>query len=281
MKPIKRLLLALMVTILLASCSVDDPIYETEHPEHGKITLVTDWSKIGEGIAKPSSYIIEMNGEKETATTDKHTIDYLFDAGTYRGYVYNQAEHITVTDGIATVTTSGGIVESMPGWFFSANIDVEIKKNTHHEVTATMQQQVRLLNIELTITDGDLDNIATVEASLSGVANAMNFKDNTYSGTGLKVEPVFTKNANKLIAAVRLMGLTGEVQNLTLNITYNNGGTQQIVSDVSSNLTDFNKDKLKPLTLKGDAKIFMTVDMQTTITKWEIQDTINGNAEVQ
>ncbi|GAA6253691.1 hypothetical protein F050043D4_47260 [Bacteroides thetaiotaomicron] len=276
MKRLKLLLIA-AASVALASCGTDEPIYDTPHPTQGKITLTTDWSKIGEGITKPASYTIEIGGQKVTATADKYTIDNLFDAGTYRIYAYNTAEHITVADGVATVAITAGVVAPMPGWLFSASDEVEIKKDTHHEFTATMIQQVRQLNIELTVTDGDINSIESITASLSGVANAMNLKDGTYSGTGLKVAPVFTKSGNKLIASVRLIGITSEAQNLTLDINYTSGLPQQVTSDVSSKLTGFGTDKHIPLTLTGNISITSSgigVNFDSEISGWETQGDI-------
>lgn len=279
MKRIKFLLIA-VASVALCSCGVDEPIYNTPHPTEGKITLITDWSVIGEGITKPAGYTIEIGRQKYTATSDKYTIANLFDAGAYRFYAYNTAEHITAVDGTATVaTTISTTVAPNPGWFFSASEEVEVKEDTDHDFTAVMRQQVRQLDIELTVTDGDIGNIESVTASLSGVANAMNLKDGTYSGTGLKVEPIFTKNGNKLIASVRLIGLTSEVQSFTLDITYSGGSTQQIVSDVSSKLTGFATDKHKPVTLSGDISISKSgIAFNSEISGWESQGNVDIDA---
>ena len=40
----KKIVLFLGSVLLLASCDVKDPIYNTPHPDHGMITLTTDWS---------------------------------------------------------------------------------------------------------------------------------------------------------------------------------------------------------------------------------------------
>lgn len=272
--------------LAFASCSVDEPIYDTPHPQHGKITLTTDWSKIGEGITKPASYTIEVGEHKVTATADKHIIDNLFEAGTYRGYAYNTAEHITISNGIAivgTVTRAATTIEVLPGWFFSASDEVEIKKDTHHEFTAVMHQQIRLLNIELTVTDGDINNIESVTASLSGVANTIDLKTGICSGTGLKVVPVFTKSDNKLIASVRLIGLTTETQNLTLDINYTVGSPQQLTTDMSNYLTGFSTDKHIPITLTGNISITsgIGIDFNSTISGWDSQGQVGGDANEQ
>jgi len=276
-----RITMTIALALLLASCGSDDSIDETR----GTITLTADWSQMGEGITKPASYLIEVGGQKVTATADTYTIDHLFEEGTYRGYAYNTAAHITVSNGMATVSGVNGsstTVEPAPGWFFSASDEVEIKKDTHHKFTAVMQQQIRLLNIELTVTDGGIDNLESVTASLSGVANTIDLKTGICSGTGLKVEPVFAKSGNKLIASVRLIGLTAETQNLTLNITYIGGSQQQITSDVSSQLTGFGTDKHLPMTLSGNIGVSESGTIfNSEISGWESQGQVGGDADEQ
>lgn len=46
---IYQLIGAVAIATLLAGCDVKDPIYNTPHPDHGTVTLTTDWSGIGRG----------------------------------------------------------------------------------------------------------------------------------------------------------------------------------------------------------------------------------------
>jgi len=280
-----KISMTIAAALALVSCGLDEPIYETANPQYGTITLITDWSKMGEGITKPANYTIEVGGHKVTANKDKYTIEHLFEEGTYRGYVYNTAEHITVSNGLATVgsvNNSSTTIEPSPSWFFSASDQVEIKKDTHYEFTAVMRQQIRQLNIELTVTDGDINNIQSVTASLSGVANTIDLKTDVCSGVGLKVEPVFTKNGNKFIASVRLIGLTDEAQNLALDITYVGGSQEQITSNMSNQLTGFGTDKHLPMTLSGSISISESgAIFNSEISGWESQGHISGDADEQ
>lgn len=266
-----------LFSLIVTSCTCKE--YLMEPP---KVILTTDWTNRTEGTTIPSAYTVIINNQSLTCETVTNTLPEL-DAGTYPLAVYNPVDKITLNEISATaaVSTSGNIVDAQPGYLFYSALDIEFENDKEKAVTVVMQQQVRLLNIELTITSGDIDNIESVTASLSGVANGMDMKTDTYSGTGLKVIPVFRLDGNKLVSSVRLIGLTAEVQKLTLDITYRNGTRQQIVSDVSSLLAGFNHDKHKPLTLKGNAEIFSVIEIQTDITGWEVQDEISGNAEIQ
>lgn len=245
-----------------------------------KVTLTTDWTNRTEGIDIPSEYTVVINNQNIIVRTATNALPEL-EAGTHPVTIYNYADKVTINGSTATVSTSGSIVDTLPGYLFYSILDAVYENDKENNITTVMKQQIRQLNIELTITEGDVDQIESIIASLSGVANTMDLKTNTYSGTGLKVEPVFTKNGNKLIASVRLIGLTAETQKLTLDIKYKSGAKQQIVSDVSSLFTNFGTNKHQPLTLKGNAEVFTAIETQITIEAWDIQDIINDNTTIK
>jgi len=86
---------------------VKDPIYNTPHPEQGAITLVTDWSGIGEGLTAPASYTVEAGDYSATLTGTTNLLEPLFEPGSYCLHIYNTPQHITVS-GI-TATVAGGL----------------------------------------------------------------------------------------------------------------------------------------------------------------------------
>lgn len=53
------MLLSGWMPLFLTGCNVEDPIHETPHPEHGKITLTTDWTTRSTGINIPSNYTVK------------------------------------------------------------------------------------------------------------------------------------------------------------------------------------------------------------------------------
>ncbi|MBK5720794.1 FimB/Mfa2 family fimbrial subunit [Dysgonomonas sp. Marseille-P4677] len=262
-----------LFSVILPSCTKEELV----NPP--KVTLTTDWTNRNEGVAIPSPYTVVLNNKNLTFHSATNTLPEL-EAGTYPITIYNPADKITINGSTATVATSGSIVDAQPGWFFSSSLDAVFENDKEESLTAVMQQQVRLLNIELTITDGDIANIESVTASLSGVANILEMKTGVCSGAGLKVKPVFAQNGNKLSASLRLIGLTAEKQELILDITYKSKVDQQIISDVSSLLTGFNNnDKYKPLKLTGDMEIFTAIGIESTIKGWALQDEIISEIE--
>ena len=267
---IRQCLIVAATALSLAACDVKDPIYNTPHPEQGAITLVTDWSGIGEGLTAPASYTVEAGGYSATLT------------GTTNLHIYNTPQHITVSGITATVAGASGnvdgagpFVQEMPGWLFTDAVDAVIEPDTEQTFTAVMQQQVRQLTLVIEPTGSTTDRIEHIEGYLSGVAGTLDFSAGIYA-TPTNVELQFAKitsgaNAGKYAATVRLLGIAGEQQKLNAIIRFTGGSPEalNLTSDLTTELAAFNADKRKPLTLGGKVVETPTgADFSATITDW-------------
>lgn len=269
--------------LLLAACDVKDPIHDTPHPDHGKITLTTDWSERGTGIDIPASYTVKVGEYSATVSGATNTIDNLFLPDTYRAYIYNTAEHITVSGTVVTVAGTAGNVDGVgafvhnaPGWLFTSTVDATIEKDTDHELTAAMQQQVRQLTLVIEPTGGTPERIESISGYLSGAASTLNIDNGTHgnaSNVALEFAPITTgADAGKWSAAVRLLGTAGAQQRLIATIKFTGGspGGLTLDSDLSADLSAFNTDKKTPLTLGGKVVETPTgIGFTATITGWE------------
>ena len=54
--------------VLLSSC-VKDTLYDTPHPDYGKIAVTADWSARGEGIDIPTTWTVTMGDYTGTETS--------------------------------------------------------------------------------------------------------------------------------------------------------------------------------------------------------------------
>jgi len=250
---------------LFTSC---DTIIDLEEPPKGKIILYTDWSKRTEGISLPANYRVIIDNVTLNFKETSNPLPEL-EAGKYPIVIYNSPENITINGTNITVATTDNKVEAFPGWLFTSITQAEYSDFKEETITANMVQQVRQLSFEMDITGGDPAALQSVTATLTGVANGMDFKANTYSGTGLTVTPEMTIEGNKLKGSVRLIGLTSEEQVLTLDIIYTTGKTQQIISNISNRLSNFNYDKYKTITLTSDMQITNEAGFEATIEPWE------------
>lgn len=269
--------------LLLGSCDVKDPIYNSAHPEQGTVMLTTDWSHIGGGIALPESYTVKAADFLTVVSDAANTLDHLFEPGTYEFYVYNTPEHITVTGTTVTVSSAsvsvaqaGTFINNTPGWFFSGSAKALIEKDKEHRLTAAMQQQIRQLTLIIELTGGTAARVEEITATLTGVAGAFDFKNGTYAASS-SVTLAFSKitdgaDAGKWKADVRLLGILGSQQLLTGTILFtDNTPTDNFNSDLSTSLTSFNNDKRNPLKLDGTVVETPTeAGFTSTIKEWEI-----------
>lgn len=272
----KNILLAFVGAVsLLSGCDVKDPIYDTPHPQHGKITLTTDWTGRTEGINVPAGYTVQIGDYSATLSGATNTIDNLFTPGTYHVYIYNTADNISVSGTTATADYAAG----NPGPFFSCAMDAAIEKDKEHTFTAVMKQQVRRLTLVIEPEGDAVDRIVGITASLSGVAGTLDIKDDTH-GSATSVPLAFTKiaagtDAGKWTATAWLLGITGGEKKLTGTISFTDGNPADmpLESDLTAELASFNADKKTPLALGSTlVETPAGTGFTATIDKWETID---------
>ena len=286
-------MMGMAAAVLLSSC-VKDTLYDTPHPDYGKIAVTADWSARGEGIDIPATWTVTMGDYTGTETSATHAPDHLFAPGSYTLAVWNPAEGITVSGTTATVAAATGnragmdaFVDNAPGWFFTHTEQVSIEKDKDYPLTAVMQQQVRELTLMIEPAGDAADRIESIGGTLSGAAGTLDFATGTH-GTPSEVELHFTKitegdDAGKWMATVRLLGIAGDAQRLTATLTYTDGNPQptSLNSDLTSALNGFNDGKTAPLTLGGTiAETPGEAGFTGEITDWETVDGGGVDAEM-
>ena len=146
-------MMGMAAAVLLSSC-VKDTLYDTPHPDSGKIAVTADWSARGEGIDIPTTWTVTMGDYTGTETSATHAPNHLFAPGSYTLAVWNPTEGITVNGTTATIAAATGtragtdtFVNNAPGWFFTYTEQVTIEKDKDYPLTAAMKQQVRELTL--------------------------------------------------------------------------------------------------------------------------------------
>lgn len=246
----KNLLMALpgvAAVLLLYACDVKDPIYETDHPGYGKITLTTDWSNRTSGVEVPASYTVKVGEYSATVSGSTNTINNQFAPDTYRAYIYNTVDNIAVNGTTTTVASAaapagqtGAFVNNAPGWFFSSALDAKIEADKHHEFIAVMRQQVVELSFTVTPSGGTADKIESITGVLGGVAGAMNI-DNGERSASSSVAMNFAKQPDGTWkATVRLLGIVGDSQPLTTTVKFTGGnpGDVEDTTDIHDEIDD-------------------------------------------
>lgn len=272
-----------MAALTLTGC-VKDELFDTPHPGKGRITVTADWNARGEGIAIPESWNLSMGDYHGTETTATHAPDHLFEPGSYSLVAWNPATDISVSGTSASVTsTADGCISGELGWLFTSVQEVTIEADRDHAFTATMQQQVRQLTLTIRLTGDAAERVEGISGRLSGVAGTMDFASDTY-GAPSSVALNFTKitqgeNAGAWTATVRLLGITGESQQLTGGITYagDNLPSTPIASDMTALLAGLNDNNTVPLSLACDLETPTQAGVTATIIDWEVQEEVNAD----
>lgn len=269
---------AVLAAISLASC-VKDELYNTPHPDSGAVVVTADWSDRNSDADIPQTYILSIDGQEQEASRETNVLNRLLSAGKYTLAAYNKPDQVTVANNTASVNaTSAKHINPMPSYLFASVQDINVVADDTLRVTARMKQLIRRLNLELTATEGDYSRVQSATATLSGVASVADMATGERSAAA-QVTNTFRQDGNKFTLFFRLLGIvTTEAQTLTVDITFNNGDTQQIVSDVTESMKNFN-DEAEPIKLKGNLLLPVEATVTgATITGWNEVDGGAGDA---
>lgn len=269
---------AVLAAILLASC-VKDELYNTPHPDSGAVVVTADWSDRNSDADIPQTYILSIDGQEQEVSRETNVLNRLLSAGKYTLTAYNKPDQVTVANNTASVNaTSAKHINPMPGYLFASVQDINVVADDTLRVTARMKQLIRRLNLELTATEGDYSRVQSATATLSGVASVADMATGERSAAA-QVTNTFRQDGNKFTLFFRLLGIvTTEAQTLTVDITFNNGDTQQIVSDVTESMKNFNNEA-EPIKLKGNLLLPVEATVTgATITGWNEVDGGTGDA---
>ena len=289
MKPTRYIpILAAAAPALLTASCVKDTLYNTPHPNHGKITVTADWSARGEGIDIPATWTLSMGDYTGTETAATHAPDHLFAPGSYTLVAWNPAEGITVSGTTATVApasgsqTTGTFIDNAPGWFFTHTEQVTIEKDTDYPFTAAMKQRVRELQLELEVTQGRPELIQSVTATLSGIAGIFDMEKGQTIGEPTSTVFSFTRDGSRLTADARLLGTMGAVQTMVLDIVFVDGGrTQRTEVDLTEAMKDFNDDMTTAYRVTGTLETPVGMEeCNAEITGWESVEGGDASAEM-
>ena len=268
------LICVICVPWLLASC-VKDELHNTPHPDQGVVSVSVDYPQ-GTG---EEDYTVEVDGEpldegdnaSDPLTPGEHTV-----------LVCNTPEGFIVTDGIAYVERLDGtraltdLIDPLPETLYSGTKTVTVVADDTLHVDLDILQRTRDLRLELTVTEGDPERIAAITGTLSGVAEAYDLRNETLYGEAVSTRPTFTRDGDKVSADLRLLGTMGDAQTLSILLTFSNGDTQSIESDLTEVLAGFHG-STDPFTLTGNLRTPVEGGFSGSIDGWRQAD--GGNAD--
>lgn len=279
--------------LLLASCVKDD-LHDTPHPGQGAVTLSMDWTTTETGTDKPGSFMLHLRGTEsitaEINAAAPGTLPLLL-PGTYSALMYNTPEGFSITTGEAAAGKAASAGESAfagftatvgkasggstllptPGALFTGAAQFTAVADDSLRLAIPVSQRTRRLLLRLTVTEGDPERIASVSGTLTGVAESIRLASGELSGAA-SVVPVFTRSGTGITASLNLLGVTG-TQKLTLLLTFTDGRTQTIESDLTELLAAFNDNRQTALEVSGSLQPPVASESGTSIiTGWEVQE---------
>ena len=86
----KTIIAAVLMPVML-SC-VQDELFNTSHPDTGKIAVTADWSDRGEDVDIPAGWTVSMGDYTGIETGETHEAEFDFEPGKYTLAAYNTPE---------------------------------------------------------------------------------------------------------------------------------------------------------------------------------------------
>lgn len=268
-------ILATALLFSLGGC-VKDELHDTPHPDKGIVAVSIDLPQGASG----EDYTVEIDGTTADGKEGRYTVSDPLPPGEYTVLAYNTPQGFTVTDGIARVERTDGTVRALtdfinplPDYLYSGTERITVMADDTLRMNLDVTQRVRDLHIELTVTEGDPERITGITGTLSGVAEAYDLRNETLYGEAVSTRPTFTRNGDKVSADLCLLGVLGDAQTLTLVLTFTDGRTLTVESDMTEVLSGFGEgDMTQTFAIEGGLRTPLEAGFSATITDWEVVD---------
>ena len=270
-----------LLAFLLASCVKDD-LHRTPHPDRGAAAVTIN---LPQGVSQ-DDFTVEIDGTTAAGREGHYAVSRPLPPGEYTVLAHNTPQGFTIADGIARVERMDGtmraltdFIHPLPGDLYSGTERIIVVADDTLRLDLGVAQRTRELHIRLTVTEGDPDRIASVTGTFSGVAEAYDLRNGTLYGEAVSTRPVFTRSGDRVAADLRLLGIMGDAQTLSVCLTFSNGDRQTIESDLTEVLAGFNGDMESPFTTPGNLETPVGAGVGgSTITGWQAGGGGSGNA---
>lgn len=274
---------SLLLALSIFTSCVKDDLHDTPHPDKGVAAVAINLPQSTSG----DDYTVEIDDATVEEREGHYIVSNPLPPDEYTVLAYNTPQGFTIADGIAHVERTDGtaraltdFINPLPETLYSGTERIIIVADDTLRTDLNVAQRTRDLHIELTVTEGDPDRITGITGTLSDVAEAYDLWNETLYGKAVSTRPVFTRSGDKVSADLRLLGTMGEAQTLTLVLTFTDGLSQTIESDLTKVLAGFNGDMTQPFTVTGSLRTPTEAGLGgCTITDWLPGGSGGGSAE--
>jgi hypothetical protein len=259
-----------MILAFLGSC--EDEKFNTRHPGEGGIILTAEWPDSETAPATYRACVLSQSGViRDFGTLSGTTNSLVVEPGDATLYIYNNAEHIIVSDDrtTATVGSSGTGIAPNPGIFFSYCEQLRTEQDEDLPHTALMNRRTGDLKLSLAIKPAAMiSRVRAVYAELQGAASTVNLQTGALSNPSSVAFPL-PRNAFYAAGTVRLPGFVpSATKSIRLDVEFDNGNTARVTDDLSSLLIGFDASTGSLFTL--NATLSVSPDGSgVTVDGWE------------
>lgn len=226
----------LVAWVVVGASCVKNELYDPS-PE---VVVHIDWSKLT-NIDENDIATVLVGDQKEMLKKGLQPSPFYMEKGAYDAYIYNQPEHIIISNKVATVDadfSSGEIV--YPGLFYSNSLPFTVD-TTITEVQLTPLQRIGLLDITLNFVSVDSSTIQSISGRLNNVAKSFDMeKEKEENPQNYSFD--FTDSK----VSLRILGFTNDTVFLDVNIHPIGDTATSRRIDIKNKVKDFNKDKSVP-----------------------------------
>ena len=239
---LKNLLIVLLAgSAIVFGCKKDEPTESTK--KDSLISFTAKYGEIIEGVAKPEKTVLTIDNTIVDVVDGKFNAEVLGETDTHLIAAYNDAEGVTMNNGVLSLGAEGAQLPSAD-WLFAYAENKKLAK-TSTSLSVTLKQQTKQINVIVRSLGGKSNNISEVTAELTNVAAQRDILNNVYKASASASAKLPEGNRpGSFYGLVRVLGFMPNAENaLKLNFTYTDGTTSTTSVDISGYAEQFNGDK--------------------------------------
>lgn len=277
---------ASLMVLSLTSCVKKD-IFYTPHPDKGAVVAKADFSNRSKECPAPKEYRLLHSccgnaSPYVLPSAEEKNLSELFEPDSHVFYAWNECEGMTVSAGKININIANGNLENMPGYIFTSRMENIIVKDDTTRIVIPMQQRVRDVHFEITVTEGDPELIASVTGTLTGVASIFDIENQSAIGEGQTTTINFSRTGDKLLADVRLLGFIGSSPTLTLDVQFVDNREQTVENaNFAEAVKDFGSNMTETLVLTNNMNTPIGTGLEATIENWQAGNGSGEDIEIQ
>lgn len=259
--------------LMLLPASCNDELPKPLRHAQTKLSLNIDWSDCPEQDSLPDSLMLYVSNTWTKVPAWQSQTLTLRQGNKYEINAYNAPPGITVVNNTATVGTlkyNDAYIDGNAGSLFYGQTYTDTLSREIELLTLPMHQVNRLVNVAISVPG---TQVSSAEATLSGVASRMNLLTLTPSGEATAWSENTTvslaNSQSNLLIPFWLMGIAGNLQQLTVKVNYQDGTSRTFSYDLSKELaTTFASAGKETITLHGQIATSET----GTVLNWNIYE---------